>query len=313
MRRYVNMGRLIAAAALLAGLFAGLGYLQSRGGDGDISVQPARVLENTAAGLEVGPEQGKLAPDFEASGFGDRRLRLSELRGSPVVVKFWATWCSSCLMEFEHLREIHRQLDSTGLRVVAVNTGESYGRAKEYADFLDAPFDWALDPSLTIADAYRVIGFPVSVFVDPEGVVQALYVGEMDEELMREYTQAAIDAAPAPEAPFRLRFVNTLPREHVLLVRQRAEPPGQITLVSQRFRCDAEYCLEALPSELSRLAGVRSAEYDRAAETPELVITYQEGQTTPDAIVAEVKRALDANPDPLYRQPLQVTYEREQG
>jgi cytochrome c biogenesis protein CcmG/thiol:disulfide interchange protein DsbE len=313
-RSYVNVRRLVLAAVLLAALFGGLAYLQSRGDSGSVSVEPARLIESGAAvgDLRVAPEKGGLAPDFEVSDFDGRRFRLSEFRGSPVVVKFWATWCSSCLAEFPHLKELHAQHQSAGLSVVAVNTGETYGQAKGYADFLDAPFDWALDPTLTIANAYRVIGFPVSVFIDRDGVIQAMYVGQMERDLMEEYVRAAIDSLPAPEAPFRLRFINNLARQNVVTVRTTSAP-GELALASQRFRCDPVYCLETLPGELSRLPGVRDAEVDRAAQPPQVVITFNPARITQDDIVAEMKRVLEANPDPLYSQPLEVTYESEQG
>lgn len=310
--RYVNVRRLILAGALLAGLFAGLAYFQSRGGSDSVLVEPARLLESAVAGggPKVAPEKGSLAPDFEVSGFDGRRFRLSDLRGAPAVVKFWATWCSSCLAEFPHLKELRERHQADGWRILAVNAGESYGAAKEYADFLDAPFDWALDPTLTVADGYRVVGFPVSVFVDREGVIQAVRIGEMDAELMEEYAMAAISAVPAAEAPPKFRFVTTLARDNVVVVR-RSTTAGELLLASQRFRCDPAYCLDALPAELPRLPGVRGAEFDRVSEPPELRITFDPNEITLDEIVAQVTKALEAHPDPLYRRPLEVTYEGE--
>src|SRR5205085_6339892 len=91
------------------------------------------------------------------------------------------------------------------LNVLAINAGESRKEALQFIDFLQAPFVWALDQDLTVADAYGVEGLPGSFFIDSTGVIQAAYRGHGQGETFERLVGAAISAQPAGEPPPFLR------------------------------------------------------------------------------------------------------------
>ena len=134
-----------------------------------LDTPPADQRRAAAVGLDA----GKLAPEFEVSSPDGSRVRLSDLRGRPVIINFWSTWCTSCLTEMPEIRALQEEKGLDAFAVVAINAGESLTQAQEFIDFLDAPFVYGLDPNLVVADAYGVYGLPHSVFIDAEGVVQA--------------------------------------------------------------------------------------------------------------------------------------------
>src|SRR5262245_38731224 len=72
---------------------------------------------------------GARAPEIDLDNIAGGKVRLSDLRGHPVVVTFWATWCPSCKTEFPDLVRVQAEYSAAGLRVVAVNgLDQEHGR-----------------------------------------------------------------------------------------------------------------------------------------------------------------------------------------
>ena len=300
--------RIAAAAALLSGLFA-LFYLVvvPGGGAGDAPVAIRVDTPPGPSGTSAGIHPGDLARDFEAGNLDALRFRLSELRGRPVVINFWATWCTSCLAEMPTLEEQRRAHEADGLTILAVNVGQGLADARAFIDSLEL-FDFAIamDPDLTITDLYAVQGLPHSVFIDSGGVIQAEYRGQLDGDTMADYVLAAIEASPGAPPPVRPRFITTVPRDHVLDVIE--EGVGELRLVSRSFRCDDDYCAEAVAAAVAAGAGVTNAQLRSGATPPELLVTFESATITSEQVVAVVVAALAANPDPLYTREIEVRY-----
>lgn len=270
---------------------------------------PARMLDTPASNAEAseGIHRGNLARNFAASDYDDLRLTLSELRGRPVVINFWATWCTSCLAEMPVLEQQRLAHEDEDLSIVAVNVGEGAGDAREFIESLELfEFVVAMDPDLTISDAYSVRGLPHSLFIDREGVIQAEYRGQLDEETMNNYVQASIDAVPGEEPPVTVRFVSTVPREHILLAAQDAIAPGTATFVSRRFRCDDDYCSESLAGTIKGLDSVLSVDLTSDSPEPQLLVRYDPDAFGFEEIVDSVANAVRAFEDPLYSRELEV-------
>ena len=309
----ISLRRAGVAALLLAGLFALLFFVLLPSGGDAASAPPARLLD-TPPGLtdaSVGVRPGRLARDFEASGTDVEatRFRLSALRGRPLVINFWATWCTSCSAEMPVLEEQRRAHEADGLVIVAVNVGEGLNAARRFIDRLDLfEFAVAMDPSLAIADAYGIRGLPQSVFVDRNGIVQAIYQGQLDNETMERYVRAAIDAVPGGEAPRRLRIVNTVPRQHTLDVLPDERGAERVLFESRRFRCDDSYCAEVVADQLGAERGVTGVHLQSGEEPPTLSLTFDPEALDLDELVNKVADALRLHPDPLYKRELEVRY-----
>ncbi len=305
---------LVAGAAIAAALWFGLREREGGGvATSGVPIERAQLLDTPAApDSSVGVDIGAVARDFTAMSPDGATLRLSDLRGRPVAVNFWATWCTSCFAELPLLRDLQARMGGRGaFEVVAVNTGEGVDDVLPFLQQLDAPdFRVVMDPTAAVADAYGVYGLPLTVFVDADGVVRARYAGQLDEELAERYIAAAVAGASDPETPFKLRFVTPVEtREHVLEV--SVADAGTLSLASKRFRCDDSYCAADVVDAIRALDGVTRVDADTEADPPALSIAFDATATDAGSLVERVAQLLREKDDPLYRpdeRPLDIRW-----
>lgn len=131
----------------------------------------------------AGPLVGDPAPDFELveAGTGNK-LRLSDFRGQPVLVNFWATWCAPCRTEMPALEKAATTYRNAGLQVLAVNFGESQAAVLAFAGELGLQLPLLLDSDGAVQATYRVPGYPSSYFIDRQGRVAAVHLGILTED-----------------------------------------------------------------------------------------------------------------------------------
>ncbi len=134
------------------------------------------------------PREGFLAPDFVLQDAQGQTMQLSDLRGRPVLLNLWASWCAPCKAEMPAMQEVYEAYEGQGFTILAVNT--TYQDQKESAlDFsqsLGLTFPILFDLDGEVARQYQVRAMPTSFFIDAEGVVQRMVVGgPMSEGLLR--------------------------------------------------------------------------------------------------------------------------------
>ncbi len=200
-RRLVTLVALSGVVGAAVAALAFVGVLGSQGGGEGI--EDAVVLNTTApaglADLDVGPQEGKLAPDFEISDFDGTRQRLSDFRGQVVYVSFWASWCGPCKRELPDIEKLQAS-HPDDLVVIAVNRAEPLGRAEGFLEDLTRSDGGkgvsfavnGIDPDDTLYDEYRGLGMPVSIFIDPDGVVTEVHNGLLLLDQMEEAVAEAL-------------------------------------------------------------------------------------------------------------------------
>ena len=141
------------------------------------------IVPRVTAGCSKGTDED--GPDFTAAVIANAAdpsqtaITLSSLRGHPVLIDFWATWCGPCQAELPIVNGIARRFKNDGLVVLGVNTSDEHG--KELAPALVArkgiTFPILLDPDNAIAHSYRADGLPTLVVLSKEGKVVAVRSG----------------------------------------------------------------------------------------------------------------------------------------
>ena len=166
-RRYSRLLLWIGAAASFA---AAIVLLIAAG----LPNRAAYTGQLLADGQAIAPEIGAFAPLIQAATL-DSTIDLAQLRGTPVIVNFWATWCVPCRIEMPELQAYHQAHPNT--RILAVNLGESRRLIVDWVTQFGLTFDVVLDPDQTIATRYHLRGQPSTYIVAPNGVITSIFYG----------------------------------------------------------------------------------------------------------------------------------------
>lgn len=127
------------------------------------------------------PMTGFLAPDFQLQFVDGGEMQLSMLRGRPLVINFWATWCPPCRAEMPELERIQQQHASDRLMVIGVDQGETAEVVTQFArGTVQTTFPLVLDRQLRVGALYGVRALPTTFFVDREGRIRTIKIGALD-------------------------------------------------------------------------------------------------------------------------------------
>lgn len=146
------------------------------------AMHPAMAHPQVAARPDAVPgiTAGTMSPEIDLKTLAGGRVKLSQLRGHPVVITFWGTWCPPCRDEFPELAAAHRKYRDRGLEVVAVNQRDQELSERDVATFVEefaVEFTIALDPRGRSRRSYRLVALPTTVFVDADGVMRTIHSG----------------------------------------------------------------------------------------------------------------------------------------
>jgi thiol-disulfide isomerase/thioredoxin len=126
-------------------------------------------------------------------------MRLSDFRGRPVFLNFWASWCGPCRAELPVMEQKLRQHAADNLAVIGVNNGERLQTAQRFLDRLEVELTaYAYDPAADIARRYSLPGMPTSFFIDADGVITGVFAVALNEEAMEAAIQQAIAGYSVP-------------------------------------------------------------------------------------------------------------------
>jgi len=122
---------------------------------------------------------GETAPEIDLPSMTGEQMTLSKLKGQPVLVNFWATWCGPCRQEFPTLVRKYKQYKDQGLVVLGVDT-EDESPDDGVLTFMRntlVNFPIVRDRDSKLEGMYRIEGLPTSFFIDRKGVVRDIVVG----------------------------------------------------------------------------------------------------------------------------------------
>ncbi len=144
-------------------------------------------------------------PAFAAKDLNGADVSTESLKGSVVLLDFWATWCGPCVAAMPSVQELASEYADKGLVVIGINQ-DLPGQEQAVRDFLTekaVTFTQVLDPEDAIAEKFDVSAIPTSVLIDRDGVVQAYHIGFAGKEAYKKEIEALLAgealAMPTPE------------------------------------------------------------------------------------------------------------------
>lgn len=140
------------------------------------------VLQQGLRGSVVGALVGATAPDFALTTYDVRTVRLSDSRGHPVVINFWASWRPPCRTEALALGNVARaERAADRAEFIGVNVRDWEDNALRFLTDFSVPYVNGPDPG-TVEQQYGGIGLPYTVFVNADGTIARTWIGPLDEQ-----------------------------------------------------------------------------------------------------------------------------------
>ena len=140
------------------------------------------------AGRSSDPLVGQPADDFELDSLAGSTLKLSQFRGGPVILNYWATWCEPCKAEMPLLQRRYEKY-SPHLVILGVDAGESPSQVSRFVDDLELTFPILLDYDYVVESSFRIMAYPATIFIDSDGIIQARHFGQLNGRLLDAYLE----------------------------------------------------------------------------------------------------------------------------
>jgi cytochrome c biogenesis protein CcmG/thiol:disulfide interchange protein DsbE len=137
------------------------------------------VIVGPRLAAPAGARVGSPAPELSLADLEGNPIRLADLRGRPVIVNFWASWCGPCVEEFPLLEQARQRHAAGGLTVIGVVFQDSSEAARDFMSRMGAEWQAAMDPGERAADRYGIFGPPETFFIDANGTVVARQIGQL--------------------------------------------------------------------------------------------------------------------------------------
>lgn len=160
------------------------------------------------------PAVGDPAPELLTFTADGSLVRLSDLRGQPVWLNFWGSWCPPCRSEMPEIQAAWETLRPRGVLMLGISMREEPGDAVAYADRVGATFPILADPNYlsslfpedqypevrALVETYQINNFPTHIFIDRDGIVRAVVLKPMDYTTAVTYGEMIL-ASPSSNVP----------------------------------------------------------------------------------------------------------------
>ncbi|HVP20809.1 MAG TPA: redoxin domain-containing protein [Anaerolineaceae bacterium] len=124
------------------------------------------------------PATGSHLQDFTLKDLNNNEIKLSGLRGKPVLINFWATWCVPCKSEMPLLEQYYLKLKDK-IAFYGIDQQETTNVIMPYLKENGITFPTLLDETGEVTRKYFIQGFPTTYFVDGDGILRAIQIGPL--------------------------------------------------------------------------------------------------------------------------------------
>ncbi len=152
-----------------------------------VFVEPT-ALPQIDLSIPAEPRVGSRAPDFSLQTLDGGVLQLSGLYGQPFLISYWATWCGPCMNELGILGRIYAEYQGQGLKIITINAIEQDNLSQVQQTVMEKGINFPvlLDTGEQFARSYQAIFFPTTYYVDQNGVIREIILGDTSEGEFRQ-------------------------------------------------------------------------------------------------------------------------------
>lgn len=143
-------------------------------------------LTSISCAQREGVNTGDKAMDFTLQDLNGTDVKLSEVvkDNKATLLVFWATWCPSCVNEIPQLKELNTAYGNKGLKILAIDVGESVKKTESFMKEKGIDYTILLDPDSAVTNQYGVSWLPANMLIDNNGVIKYKGVHPPPEELL---------------------------------------------------------------------------------------------------------------------------------
>ncbi len=142
------------------------------------------IIKEPLTGASGAARVNHPAPNFNLPLFSGGELTLSSLKGTPVVINFWSSWCPPCRVEAPILEKVWQLYKDEGVTFVGVDIQDTEEDARAFIKEFGITYPNVKDDSGRVTIDYGVSGIPVTFFVDREGLIVSRWVGAITETML---------------------------------------------------------------------------------------------------------------------------------
>lgn len=146
----------------------------------------ALLLTQGSNGLPANSSEAReAAPNFELALLDGKSFKLSDYKGKPVLINFFASWCLPCREEMPVLEKIIGDYQPKGVVFVGIAVDDTEEKMKDFIARYKVTFPVGLDKTSEIQKSFGLYGIPTTYFIDKEGVINYFHSGVVTEDLLK--------------------------------------------------------------------------------------------------------------------------------
>ena len=127
-------------------------------------------------------KKGDKAPNFSLQSLEGETMTLADLKGKGVILNFWGSWCEPCRNEMPDLEKAWLANKDQNIVIVGVTVDESEVPAEQFVRQVNTTFPILMDKQKEVTKAYNIGKMPSTFYIDQDGIVQEIIIGQMDEK-----------------------------------------------------------------------------------------------------------------------------------
>lgn len=147
------------------------------------------TIQTTARDQSIlfAPQIGFLLPDFELNGIEGENHQISDYKGKPIIINFWASWCKPCEAEMPALQKMYQKYSSDVVFLTINSTNQdNLVNVQNFINKFQLKFPVLLDQEGSVNSLFQVQALPTTFFVNSYGIIQEIIIGGPMSEVLLE-------------------------------------------------------------------------------------------------------------------------------